>query len=143
MRNAIQPCLAANNILQMRKETVLFSFLGSLLRENGRSLASQGYSIKNKLSVRLNDKTNYYWTRLLQNIVIFLRLRQIIDLLATDKSWYFAQPCAIIVNYWAVVIIFYSQNKWLRIIQNCVNKELLHCFSLHCQGGMKGLLLKS
>ena len=60
MRNAIQPCLAANNILQMRKETVLFSFLGLLLRENGRSLASQGYSIKNKLSVRSNDKTNYY-----------------------------------------------------------------------------------
>ena len=28
-----------------------------------------------------------------------IRLRQIIDLLATDKSRYFAQPCPIIVNY--------------------------------------------
>ena len=34
MRNAVQLCLAANNILHMRKgETVPFSFLQSLLRE--------------------------------------------------------------------------------------------------------------
>ena len=32
-------------------------------------------------------------------ICLSLRLQQIIDLLATDKSRYFAQPCSIIVNY--------------------------------------------
>ena len=32
-------------------------------------------------------------------ICLSLRLRQIIDLLATDKSQYFAQPRPIIVNY--------------------------------------------
>ena len=32
-------------------------------------------------------------------ICLSLRLWQIIDLLATDKSRYFAQPCPIIVNY--------------------------------------------
>ena len=31
-----------------------------------------------------------------------IRLRQIIDLLATDKSRYFAQPRSIIVNYYTV-----------------------------------------
>ena len=33
-------------------------------------------------------------------ICLSLRLRQIIDLLATDKSQYFAQPRPIIVNYY-------------------------------------------
>ena len=33
-------------------------------------------------------------------ICLSLRLRQIIDLLATDKSQYFAQPRPIIVKYW-------------------------------------------
>ena len=35
-------------------------------------------------------------------IGLSLRLRQIIDLLATDKSQYFAQPRPIIVNYSAL-----------------------------------------
>ena len=34
-------------------------------------------------------------------ICLSLRLRQIIDLLATDKSQYFAQPRPIIVNYFS------------------------------------------
>ena len=51
MRNAVQLCLAANNILHMRKETVLFSFLLSLLRENGRSLRFPRIFIKKTTSV--------------------------------------------------------------------------------------------
>ena len=43
------------------QETALFSFLRSLLRENGRSLRFPRIFIK---------KTNNYWTRLSQNIVI-------------------------------------------------------------------------
>ena len=38
MRNVFQLFLAANTILLKRNETTLFSFLWSLLRENGRSL---------------------------------------------------------------------------------------------------------
>ena len=37
-------------------------------------------------------------------ISLCLRLRQIIDLLASDKSRYFAQPCAIIVNYCLITV---------------------------------------
>ena len=37
-------------------------------------------------------------------ICLSLRLRQIIYLLATDKSRYFAQPCPIIVNYFLKVL---------------------------------------
>ena len=48
MRNAVQLCLAANNILHMRKKTVLFSFLLSLLRENGRSLRFPRIFMKKK-----------------------------------------------------------------------------------------------
>ena len=38
-------------------------------------------------------------------ICLSLRLRQIIDLLATDKSQYFAQPRPIIVNYFVCIRI--------------------------------------
>ena len=49
MRNAIQLSLAAHNILHMRN--VLFSFLRSLLRENGSSLRFQNIFIKKTNSV--------------------------------------------------------------------------------------------
>ena len=64
------------------KETVLFSFLRSLLRENSRSLRSPRIFIKkNKLGDRMIKQ-------LFNSVIICLslRLRQIIDLLATDKS---------------------------------------------------------
>ena len=48
---------------------------------------SRRYSFKNKLSDRITR-----W----QNIVI---RHYVADLLATDKSRYFAQPCPIIANY--------------------------------------------
>ena len=38
-------------------------------------------------------------------ICLSLRLRQIIDLLATDKSRYFAQPRPIIVNYSSLRVV--------------------------------------
>ena len=46
-------------------------------------------------------------------ICLSLRLRQIIDLLSTDKSRYFAQPRPMIVNY-LLVFFFSSENKSLR-----------------------------
>ena len=88
-------------------ETVLFSFLRSLLRENGSSLRFQNIFIKKKLGDRmikqlLNSVSAKYRdlsVSLRSIICLSLRLRQIIDLFATDKSRYFAQPRPIIVNY--------------------------------------------
>ena len=70
--------------------------------------ASRRHSLK-KQTRRSNDKT-VHLTHLLQTspfvsvlqiniICLILRLWQIIDLLATDKSRYFAQPLPIIVKY--------------------------------------------
>ena len=81
-------------------ETTLLSFLRSLLRENGRSLR---FPNKNKLGDRMIKQ-------LLNSVIAkyrvlsvsrrsMIRLRQMIDLLATDKSRDFAQPRPIIVNY--------------------------------------------
>ena len=90
------------------KETVLFSFLWSLLREMADRLASRGYSLK-KQTRWSNDKTvielGYYKISSFvcgeQTIICRRRrVRRIIDLPATDKSRYFPQPRPIIVNYW-------------------------------------------
>ena len=51
MRNAVQLCLAANNIMHMRKENRAFLFLLSLLRENGRSLRFPRIFVKKPNSV--------------------------------------------------------------------------------------------
>ena len=85
------------------KETVLFSFLRSLLRENGRSLRfSRTFIKKNKLGDRMIKQ-------LLNSVIAKYRDLSVsrrssiclsrIDPLATDKSRYFAQPRPIIVNY--------------------------------------------
>ena len=50
--------------------------------------------------VLLNDKTIIELDFAKSIICLCLRHRQIIDLLATDKSRYFAQPRPIIVYYW-------------------------------------------
>ena len=55
MRIVVLLCLAANNILPMRKEITLFSFLLSLLRENGRSLRFPKIFLKKK---QTNKQTN-------------------------------------------------------------------------------------
>ena len=100
------------------KETMLFSFLRSLLRENGRSPRFPRILLKKKTRWS-NDKTiielgyriiswfvsvsqiNYLEKRPGDEVVcLSLWLRQIIDLLAADKTRYFAQPRPIIVNYY-------------------------------------------
>ena len=77
-----------------------------------RMAACRRYLSKKKNNLATEWWFNY-WTRLSQNIsrvlsvesrsIIYLglniRLRQIIDLLATDKTRYFAQPCATTFNY--------------------------------------------
>ena len=69
--------------------------------------ASRRYSLKNKLSDRmikqlLNSVIAKYRDLSVSRrsiICLSLRLRQVIDLLAPDKSRYFAQPRPIIANY--------------------------------------------
>ena len=69
--------------------------------------ASRGYSLRNTLGDRmikqlLNSVIAKYRDLSVSRrsiICLSLRLRQIIDLLATDKSRYFAQPRPIIVYY--------------------------------------------
>ena len=69
--------------------------------------ASQGYSLKNKLSDRMiKQLLNLVITKI--NIVICQCLA---DLLTTDTSQYFAQPRPIIVNYYA----FHKDKKSLKI----------------------------
>ena len=51
MCNAVQQCLAANDILLMRKGNRVFSFLPSPLRENGRSFPFRRIFMKKTNSV--------------------------------------------------------------------------------------------
>ena len=81
-------------------ETMFFSFLRSLLLENGRSLRFPKIFLK-KQTRWSNDKTISELGYRRSIICLSLRLRQIIDLLATDKSRYFAQPRPIIANYYS------------------------------------------
>ena len=68
-------------------ETTRFSFLRSVLHENGRSLHFSQIFVKIQLGDRM--VVNDYWTWLSQNIMI--------DLLATEKSWFSTQPCPVIL----------------------------------------------
>ena len=98
------------------KETVLFSFLWLLLRENGRLLRFPRIFIKkNKLGDQMIKRllnsviAKYNDLSVSRRSIICLGLRlQIIDLLATDKSRYFAQPCPIII-----VIYFLPSGHYL------------------------------
>ena len=65
--------------------------------------ASQGYSLK-KQTWWSNDKTiiDLGYRKISWFVSVSqINLRQIIDLLALDKSRYFAQPSSIIVKYWS------------------------------------------
>ena len=83
--------------------------------------ASRGYSLKNKLGDRmikqlLNSVIAKYRDLSVSRrsiICLSLRLRQIIDLLATDKSRYFAQPRPIIANYY--VQLFLKKSGSLKV----------------------------
>ena len=82
-------------------ETTLFSVLRSLLHENGRSLRFPKIFLGDRMIKQLLNSViakyrDFSVSR--RSIICFsLRLRQIIDLLATDKSRYFAQPRPIII----------------------------------------------
>ena len=89
MRNAVRLCLAANNILLMRNETTLFSFLRSLCEKMADRFTSRRYSLKNKLGDRMIKR--------LLNLVI-AKYRDMSVSRRSIKSRYFTQPHPIIVN---------------------------------------------
>ena len=107
MHSVVQLCLAANNIRLMRNETTLFSFLRSLCPKMADRFTSRRYIFLKKQTRWSNDKTfielgyrKISWLLVSRRSIICLglRFRQMIDLLATDKSRYFTQPHPIIVN---------------------------------------------
>ena len=95
-------------------ETTLFSFLRSLLRENDRWLSLKKNTLGDRVIKQLLNSVIAKYRDLLVSrrsiICLSVRLRQIIDLLATDKSRYFAQPHPIIANYWQRSVGFRSQD---------------------------------
>ena len=88
-------------------ETTLFSFCYRSCVKMADRFACRRYSLRNKLGDRmikqlLNSVIAKYRDLSLSCksiICLSLCLWQIIDLFATEKSRYFAQPCPIIANY--------------------------------------------
>ena len=113
MRNVVQLFSTANTILLMRKLNHACSLLVYVIsvitpgRQRALAAFRRYYLLKNKLSDRmikqlLNSVIAKYRDLSVSRrsiICLSLRLRQIIDQLATDKSRYFAQPRPIIANY--------------------------------------------
>ena len=90
MCNAVQQCLDANNILLMRKGNRAFLLLAIALALSDRMIKQ----LLNTVIAKYRDlSVSRRWI-----ICLSPQLRQIIDLLATNKSRYFAQPRPIIVN---------------------------------------------
>ena len=92
-------CLAANNILLKHKGNHAFLLLGIALVWKW-----QIASFPKDIHYRKQTHDLYRDLSLSHRSIIFLSLRlwQIVDLLATDKSRYFAQPRPVIVNYFLV-----------------------------------------
>ena len=140
MSNVAQLCLAVSNILLMHKWK-LFSSCNHSCMKMVDCFASRRYSLKKTISViewyLAIDSANtiiILWSVSVSKIINFIcqswRLKQIIDLLATDKSWYFAQPWPIIVNY------FIKRQLSVQVMDCCtlwlIHKYLLqiHAFLL-------------
>ena len=108
MRKAVQLCLAANNILLMRKGNRAFLLLAIALAWKWQiSSLPKDIHWKNELGDRIIKKllnsviAKYRDLSVSRRSSIICRSR-IIDLLATDKSRYFAQPRPIIVHYFTL-----------------------------------------
>ena len=106
-------CLAESNILLMRKRNHAFLLLAIALSSRmADRFASQRYLLKNKLGDRMIKQllnsviAKYRDFSVSRRSIICLSLR-LIDLLATDKSRYFAQPRPIIANYWFFIFLHY------------------------------------
>ena len=102
--------MAANNILLMRKPNHVFLLLeiANAWKMHGRSLRfpktfieiRRGDRMIKQLLNSVNVVVKYHYLSISRRSIICrsLRLRQIIDLLTTDKSRYFVPPRPITVN---------------------------------------------
>ena len=86
MPNAVQQCLAANNILLMRKGNRAFLLLAITPAWSLGDLMIK--QLLNSIIVKYRDLSVSRRSIICRS----LQLRQIIDLLATEKSRHFAQP---------------------------------------------------
>ena len=126
MHNTVQLCLAANNILLMRKGNRAFLDLLLAIALAWKwqiAWLPKDIYYKYKLGDRmikqsLNSVIAKYRDLSVSRrsiICLSLRLRQIIVLLATDKSRYFAQPRPTIVN---CVYNLRASEPWQRAMQS-------------------------
>ena len=97
----------------MRKRNHAFLLLAIALSSRMEDrFASRRYLLKNKLGDRMIKQllnsviAKYRDFSVSRRSIICLSLR-LIDLLATDKSRYFAQPHPIIANYWFLIFLHY------------------------------------
>ena len=136
MRNVVQLCLPANNILLMRKRNHAFLLLGIVFAcKKADRFASRRWSLKNRLGdgmikqllSSVIEKYRDLPVSRTSIICLNLRLRQIIDLLATDKSRCFTQPRPIIVNYFLIartIVHSYLTHKWSWSLSEVHNQPL-------------------
>ena len=134
MRNVVHLCLAANNVLLMRKRNHAWYVLAW---KKADRFAFRRYSLKNKLGDRMIKQlvnsviTKYRDLPVSRTSIICLSLRlwQIIDLLATDKSRYFYQPRPIIVNLLQCIVLQWNVIKYAFY---CNHLILWIWICLHC-----------
>ena len=94
-------CLAESNILLMRKRNHAFLLPAIALSSRmADRFASRRYLLKQLLNSVIAKYRDFSVSR---RSIICLSLR-LIDLLATDKSRYFAQPLPIIAHYWFLIL---------------------------------------
>ena len=107
MRNVVQRCLAANNILPMRKWNHAFLLL-ACLHENGRSLRFPKIFLKRPTRWS-NDKT-----------IVQLRYRKISSIVSFSQINYLPKAKASAINWsacrWQNTIFLLNLVQWLLII---------------------------
>ena len=120
MRNGVQLCLAANNILHMRKGNRAFLLLAIALAWK-RQMASLPEDIqqKNKLGDRMKKTIIEFGYRKISWLVSVSQINYLPQPLASANNWsarhwrYFAQPRPIIANYY--VQLFLKKSGSLKV----------------------------
>ena len=128
--------LAANTILLMGKwnhACSLFVYVISVINP-GRQRVLTAFRRYYLLKHKLRDRRSI--------ICLSLRLRQIIDLLATDKSRYSAQPRPIIANYCALSVFPLFADTYDCDPYPCLNNgtctDMVNNYTCACQPGFEG-----
>ena len=106
MRSTVQTCFAANNILLMRNWNHVLERKWLIASLSCQEVIKTWKKLRDRMIKQLLDSVTAKYRDLSVSrrsiICLSLRLRQIIDQLATDKLRYFAQPRPMIVNYYTL-----------------------------------------